>query len=57
MNGVVVLQMMLDEEQEEMESAARVAAPRNTDSFDFSRYHTLSEVSTHTHSGYCYPVI
>lgn len=46
MNDVVVLQMMLDEEQEEMESAARVAEPRNTDSFDFSRYHTLSEVST-----------
>ncbi|XP_034390805.1 carboxypeptidase A1-like [Cyclopterus lumpus] len=38
------LQTMLDEEQEEMESTARVAEPRNTDSFDFSRYHTISEI-------------
>ncbi|XP_070763062.1 carboxypeptidase A5 [Enoplosus armatus] len=38
------LQVMLDEEQEEMESAARVAEPRNTDSFDFARYHSLSEI-------------
>lgn len=38
------LQSMLDEEQEEMESAARAAEPRNTDSFDFSKYHTISEI-------------
>ncbi|XP_044048740.1 carboxypeptidase A5 [Siniperca chuatsi] len=38
------LQVLLDEEQEEMESAARVAEPRNTDSFDFSRYHSISEI-------------
>ncbi|XP_054476768.1 carboxypeptidase A1-like [Anoplopoma fimbria] len=38
------LQAMLDEEQEEMESAARLAEPRNTDSFDYSRYHTISEI-------------
>lgn len=38
------LQMLLDEEQEEMESAARVAEPRNTDSFDFANYHTLGEI-------------
>ncbi|XP_059191452.1 carboxypeptidase A5 [Centropristis striata] len=38
------VQMMLDEEQEEMESAARVAEPRNTDSFDYSRYHTINEI-------------
>lgn len=44
-------QVLLDEEQEEMESAARFAEPRNTDSFDYSNYHTISEVSTRTHSG------
>ncbi|KAK9516238.1 hypothetical protein VZT92_024181 [Zoarces viviparus] len=38
------LQAMLDEEQEEMESAARLAEPRNTDSFDFSRYHPINEI-------------
>ncbi|XP_034443608.1 carboxypeptidase A5 [Hippoglossus hippoglossus] len=38
------LQAMLDEEQEEMDSAARVADPRNTDNFDFSRYHTIDEI-------------
>ncbi|XP_075945750.1 carboxypeptidase A5 [Anarhichas minor] len=38
------LQAMLDAEQEEMESAARVAEPRNTDSFDFSRYHPINEI-------------
>ncbi len=56
MNDVIVLQVMLDVEQEEMESAARVAEPRNTDSFDYSNYHSISEVSTHTHSGHCYPL-
>ncbi|XP_044212600.1 carboxypeptidase A1-like [Thunnus albacares] len=38
------LQMMLDEEQEEMESAARAAEPRNTDSYDYARYHTISDI-------------
>ncbi|XP_060891974.1 carboxypeptidase A5 [Labrus mixtus] len=38
------LQAMLDEEKEEMESAARVAQPRNTDRFDYSRYHTIDEI-------------
>ncbi|XP_038562516.1 carboxypeptidase A1-like [Micropterus salmoides] len=38
------LQAVLDDEQEEMELATRVAEPRNTDSFDFSRYHTISEI-------------
>ena len=40
--------MILDKEQEEMESAARVAAPRNTDSYDYANYHTIRDVSTHT---------
>nr|AIN76718.1 carboxypeptidase A [Oplegnathus fasciatus] len=38
------LQVMLDEEQEAMESATRVAEPRNTDSFDYSNYHTINEI-------------
>nr|XP_061812859.1 carboxypeptidase A1-like [Nerophis lumbriciformis] len=38
------LQVILDEEQEEMDSFAREAEPRNTDSFDFSRYHSISEI-------------
>ncbi|XP_067446725.1 carboxypeptidase A1-like [Thunnus thynnus] len=38
------LQMMLDEEQEEMDSAARAAEPRNTDSYDYARYHTISDI-------------
>nr|XP_057931887.1 carboxypeptidase A5 [Doryrhamphus excisus] len=38
------LQDMLDEEQEEMDASARQAEPRNTDSFDFSRYHSISEL-------------
>ncbi|KAL4005362.1 hypothetical protein ACER0C_005075 [Sarotherodon galilaeus] len=39
------LQVLLDEEQKAMESAsARVPEPRNTDNFDFSRYHNLSEI-------------
>uniref|UniRef100_UPI0037E90CC8 carboxypeptidase A5 isoform X1 n=2 Tax=Semicossyphus pulcher TaxID=241346 RepID=UPI0037E90CC8 len=38
------LQLMLDQEQQQMESGARVAQPRNTDSFDFSRYHTIEEI-------------
>ncbi|XP_053174935.1 carboxypeptidase A5 [Scomber japonicus] len=38
------LQMMLDEEKQEMESAARVAMPRNTDSYDFASYHTISDI-------------
>ncbi|XP_070827889.1 carboxypeptidase A5 [Chaetodon trifascialis] len=38
------LQVMLDEEQEEMASVARFGEVRNTDSFDFSSYHTLGEI-------------
>uniref|UniRef100_A0A3B4ZET8 Carboxypeptidase A1 n=1 Tax=Stegastes partitus TaxID=144197 RepID=A0A3B4ZET8_9TELE len=38
------LQVMLDEEQEEMVSAARAPEPRNTDSFDYATYHTISEI-------------
>ncbi|XP_063337004.1 carboxypeptidase A1-like [Pelmatolapia mariae] len=39
------LQVLLDEEQKAMESAsARVPEPRNTDNFDFSSYHNLSEM-------------
>ncbi|XP_075326637.1 carboxypeptidase A1-like [Odontesthes bonariensis] len=38
------LQVLLDDEQKEMRSAAHVAEPSNTDSFDYSRYHTLSEI-------------
>ncbi|XP_041651678.1 carboxypeptidase A1-like isoform X2 [Cheilinus undulatus] len=38
------LQVLLDEQQEEMESATRVAQPKNTDSFDYSNYHTIDEI-------------
>uniref|UniRef100_A0A3Q1FKC7 Carboxypeptidase A1 n=1 Tax=Acanthochromis polyacanthus TaxID=80966 RepID=A0A3Q1FKC7_9TELE len=38
------LQMMLDEEQKEMMSAAHAPKPRNTDSFDYANYHTISEI-------------
>ncbi|XP_077451383.1 carboxypeptidase A1-like [Stigmatopora argus] len=38
------LQAILDEELEEMDASARVAEPRNTDNFDYSRYHTISEI-------------
>uniref|UniRef100_A0A3Q3WB25 Carboxypeptidase A1 n=1 Tax=Mola mola TaxID=94237 RepID=A0A3Q3WB25_MOLML len=38
------LQMLLDEEQEKMELAARFVEPRDTDSFDYNNYHTLSEI-------------
>ncbi|KAJ3595890.1 hypothetical protein NHX12_002302 [Muraenolepis orangiensis] len=38
------LQVVLDEEEEEMDSAARAAEPRNTDSFDYSRYHSIEEI-------------
>uniref|UniRef100_A0A3Q2Z2J2 Carboxypeptidase A1 n=1 Tax=Hippocampus comes TaxID=109280 RepID=A0A3Q2Z2J2_HIPCM len=38
------LQMILDEEQEEMDAFTRDAEPRNTDSFDFSRYHGINEL-------------
>lgn len=44
------LQVLLDEEQEGMDSAARLAEPRNTDSFVYSNYHTLNEASSHLHS-------
>nr|XP_020449164.1 carboxypeptidase A1 isoform X1 [Monopterus albus] len=36
------LQVLLEEEQ--MSMATRVTEPRNTDNFDFSRYHTISEI-------------
>ncbi|XP_070827952.1 carboxypeptidase A1-like [Chaetodon trifascialis] len=38
------LQVLLDREQEEMASVARFGEARNTDSFDFSTYHTLGEI-------------
>ncbi|XP_077373366.1 carboxypeptidase A5 [Festucalex cinctus] len=38
------LQVILDEEQEEMDASARYSEPRNTDSFDFSRYHNINEL-------------
>ncbi|CAL8263716.1 unnamed protein product [Merluccius merluccius] len=38
------LQSLLDEEEEEMDSATRAVEPRNTDSFDYSRYHTIGEI-------------
>nr|XP_046251139.1 carboxypeptidase A1-like [Scatophagus argus] len=40
------LQVMLDEEREEMQSAARFAVPRNTDGYDYANYHTLSEINS-----------
>lgn len=41
------LQVLLDEEQAEMESAARFTQPRDTNTYDYANYHTLSEVGTH----------
>ncbi|XP_023132387.2 carboxypeptidase A1 [Amphiprion ocellaris] len=41
---IVDLQVMLDEEQEQMVSVARAPEPRNTDSFDYTNYHTISEI-------------
>ncbi|KAM3870141.1 carboxypeptidase A5 [Diretmus argenteus] len=38
------LQVVLDEEEEQMQSAARATKARNTDSFDYANYHTLSEI-------------
>ncbi|CAL8358892.1 unnamed protein product [Lota lota] len=38
------LQIALDEEAEEMDSATRAVEPRNTDTFDYSRYHTIDEI-------------
>lgn len=38
------LQVVLDVEQKEMMSAARVAEPRNTDRFDYQNYHTIDEI-------------
>lgn len=49
-NDVIFLQVMLDMERKQMESAARAAVPKNTDSYDYANYHTLSEVSTHIYS-------
>lgn len=39
------LQVILDEEQQVMKSAARVARPQNTNSFDYANYHTLDEIN------------
>lgn len=36
-----------------MEFAARLGQPRNTDSFDYANYHTLSEVCKLICSGQC----
>uniref|UniRef100_A0A1A8D4Z5 Carboxypeptidase A1 n=1 Tax=Nothobranchius kadleci TaxID=1051664 RepID=A0A1A8D4Z5_NOTKA len=38
------LQALLDEELEEMDAAVHEAELRSTDSFDYSRYHPLSEI-------------
>ncbi|XP_062276508.1 carboxypeptidase A1-like [Scomber scombrus] len=38
------VQVMLDKEQEKMESAARVAKPKNTDSYDYTTYHSISDI-------------
>ncbi|XP_051808606.1 carboxypeptidase A5 isoform X3 [Acanthochromis polyacanthus] len=38
------LQVMLDEEQKEMMSVARAPESRNTDSFDYANYHSISEI-------------
>ncbi|CAL8296858.1 unnamed protein product [Boreogadus saida] len=38
------LQVALDEEAEEMDAATRAVEPRNTDAFDYSRYHTIEEI-------------
>ncbi|XP_010764315.1 carboxypeptidase A1-like [Notothenia coriiceps] len=38
------LQAMLDEERREMASAARVAEPKNVDSYDYARYHPINEI-------------
>lgn len=40
------LQVLLDEEQETMDSSARFAQPRTTDDFDYTNYHKIDEVST-----------
>ncbi|XP_075327207.1 carboxypeptidase A1-like [Odontesthes bonariensis] len=38
------LQALLDEEQEEMDSAARITESRNTDSYVYSTYHSISDI-------------
>lgn len=38
------LQALLDKEQDEMEFAARAGQPRNTDGFDYTRYHPIDEI-------------
>nr|XP_054588720.1 carboxypeptidase A1 isoform X3 [Nothobranchius furzeri]XP_054588721.1 carboxypeptidase A1 isoform X3 [Nothobranchius furzeri] len=40
------LQVLLNKEQEEIHSAARAAQLKDTDSFDYSNYHTLTEIYT-----------
>uniref|UniRef100_A0A4W5R2A6 Carboxypeptidase A1 n=1 Tax=Hucho hucho TaxID=62062 RepID=A0A4W5R2A6_9TELE len=38
------LQVMLDEEKEQMLSAARATAPRTSDDYDYSNYHTIADI-------------
>ncbi|XP_038136379.1 carboxypeptidase A5 [Cyprinodon tularosa] len=38
------IKAILDAERKQMEFAARLGQPRNTDSFDYANYHTLSEI-------------
>ncbi|KAM3610168.1 uncharacterized protein V6R79_026389 [Siganus canaliculatus] len=38
------LQVLMDEEERVMRSAARAPQPRNTDSFDYANYHTIEEI-------------
>uniref|UniRef100_A0A8C7RFT8 Carboxypeptidase A1 n=1 Tax=Oncorhynchus mykiss TaxID=8022 RepID=A0A8C7RFT8_ONCMY len=40
------LQVMLDEEKEQMLSSARATAPRTSDDYDYSNYHTIADVSS-----------
>lgn len=37
---------MLDEEKEQMLSSARATAPRTSDDYDYSNYHTIADVSS-----------
>ncbi|XP_055795259.1 carboxypeptidase A1-like [Salvelinus fontinalis] len=38
------LQVMLDEEKEQMLSSARATAPRTSDDYDYSNYHTIADI-------------
>lgn len=55
-NDVTSPQAMLDEEQQQMESV-RLVQPRNTDAYDYSNYHTLSEVGASAPLGHRHPLI